>query len=65
MVSHLDPQGENFKLLGVPFDCKLTMDTALWELVGKARWKLKALLRSANYHCDAELVQLYKTSTSM
>ena len=59
VVSHLDPHGEDFTLLGIPLDCQLTMATALWELVGKGRWKLKALLRSANYHCEAELVKLY------
>ena len=61
MLSHRWPQGEDFKLLGVQFDCKLAMDTAVHKLAGEAHWKLKTLLRAAQYHCDADLVLLYKS----
>ena len=61
VVSHLEPEGEDYKLLGVLFDCQLTMAASLQALVGKARWKLRSLLRSDNYHNDFELVKLYKS----
>ena len=61
ILSHLEPAGEDFKLLGVDFDCALTMAGALYKLVGKARWKLHALLKSSAYHTEVELVELYKT----
>ena len=61
VLSHRYPYGEDFKLLGVTFDCKLAMDTAARALVGEARWKVKTLLRASTYHTDAELVLLYKS----
>ena len=38
IVSHAQPQGDSFKLLGVPFDCKLRMDLAVSEVVSQASW---------------------------
>ena len=61
VFSHRFPQGEDFKLLGVHFDCKLAMETAVHKLAGEAHWKLRTLLRAAKYHCDADLVLLYKS----
>ena len=37
------------------------MDGAVQRLVGEAHWKLRTLEKSATYHCDAELVTLYKS----
>lgn len=61
VLSHRSPEGEDFKLLGVRFDCRLAMEAAVRTLAGEAHWKLKTLIRSASYHTDAELVLLYKS----
>ena len=60
VVSHQEPEGENFKVLGVKFDCALAMAEAVHEVVVEVSWKLRTLERSAKYHRDAQLVQLYK-----
>ena len=60
VVSHRHAEGEDFKVLGVRFDCALAMDTATRELVAEVSWKLRALQRSASYHYDRQLVLLYK-----
>ena len=61
MLSTTDSYGEDFKLLGVLFDCQLSMAAALHALVRKARWKLAALLKRSTYHCNSDLVLLYKS----
>ena len=61
VVSHVAPEGPNFKILGVLFDCGLTMAAAIHELVGECRWKIRALLRVSRFHTQGEMVQLYKS----
>ena len=45
VLSRTDPLGENFRLLGIEFDCRLCMADAVRSLVGKTKWKVKTLLR--------------------
>ena len=52
---------ESFRILGVPFDCGLRMECAVSELAREAGWKLRILLRTARFHCDAQLVDVYKS----
>jgi len=61
VLSHREPEGEDFKVLGVSFDCELKMEGAVQKLVGEARWKLKTLQKASTYHVDSELVTLYKS----
>ncbi len=61
VVSHVAPEGPNFKILGVLFDCGLTMAAAIHELVGECRWKIRALSRVFRFHTQGEMVQLYKS----
>ena len=61
VVSHIQPEGEDFKVLGVTFDCELKMAGAVQKLVNEVRWKVKTLLRSAQYHTVEELVTFYKS----
>ena len=35
VVSHHCPEGDNFKILGISFDCRLTTNDAIIDLVGK------------------------------
>ena len=60
VVSHREAEGESFKVLGVKFDCSLTMAEAVHGVVVEVNWKLRTLERSAAYHYDTQLVKLYK-----
>ena len=57
-MSHSPAARDSFKLLGVPFDCKLRMDLAVSEVVSQASWKLTAILRARRFH---EVAQVYKS----
>jgi hypothetical protein len=61
VLSLSDPEGGNFKLLGVSFDTELSMASAVSEIVSAAGWKLRTLLRTRRYYTDADLIVLYKT----
>jgi hypothetical protein len=61
VLSASDPHGSNFKLLGVSFDCMLDMTDAIGEVVADAGWKMRTLLRTRRFYCDADLVTLYKS----
>ena len=54
-------EGENFRLLGPVFDCRLTMEATVTKLVRKARGKLAALLRTRRFYSTGELVAQFKT----
>ena len=54
------PQGDDFELLGVRFDCKLIMSESVYSLAKDCRWKLKAILRTGRFNTGADLVNLYK-----
>jgi hypothetical protein len=60
VLSRADPYGPDFKLLGVIFDVKLAMDSAVRALAGKVKWKLKMLLRSRRSFNTDDLVAQYK-----
>ena len=61
VLSSSEPQGDAFKLLGVSFDCMLDLTDAIGSVVMDAGWKMKSLLRTRRYYCDAQLVLLYKS----
>lgn len=52
--------GGNWEQLGVSFDTGLTMEDAVRDTVTAVSWKLRTLQRSARFHTDRELVNLYK-----
>ena len=60
ILSLTDPAGGSFRLLGVDFDCLLSMADAVNDLVTEAGWKLRMLIRGRRFYTDAELVILYK-----
>ena len=60
VVSHLWPEGANFKILGLNFDCRLTMRDTIEDLVGELRWRIKAIVRVRRYHSVAGMILLYK-----
>jgi hypothetical protein len=61
ILSLTDPEGDNFRMLGVTFDRTLTMADAVEELVASASWKLGTLIRTRRYYTDADLIILYKS----
>jgi hypothetical protein len=60
ILSLADPCGNSFKLLCLIFDMALDMGEAVAEVVREAGWKLRNLLRTRRYYCDADLIILYR-----
>ena len=60
ILSRTHAHGNSFDLLGVRFDCKLIMSESVLDLARSCRWKLKALLRTRQFHTGSQLVLLYK-----
>ncbi len=55
-----ESQGADSNIFGVEVDVKLTMQSAIDEVVPQESWKLKMLVRTRRYYTDSELVLLYK-----
>ena len=55
------PYGPSFRILGVLFDCQLTMDGFCSEVAARAYNQLNVLLRTRQFHSEAEIVRLYKS----
>ena len=53
--------GDDFRILGCIFDCKLTMSSCIHEMVVSANWKIRMLLRIRRFYSVAELINLYKS----
>ena len=47
-------------MLGVTFDCLLTMRAAVQELTREAGWRVRSILRCRLVFKSSELVRLYK-----
>ena len=61
ILHRLEPEGEDFKMFGILFDTKLTMEQQVEALTNRCRWKLKTLLRAQRYFNEEQMVQQYKT----
>jgi hypothetical protein len=61
VLSRTDPFGDSFRILGVLFDCKLTMAQSVNALHREASWRLRTLLRVQRFHTVSELVHLFKS----
>ena len=64
VLHHLDGEGEDFRLLGLVFDTKLKMHSAVTKLVKRARPKLYALLKTRRYYSLQDLVRTFCVSLS-
>ena len=60
ILSHFEPVGDNFVLLGVDFDPRLSMTKAIHDCVVEVAWKKRTLLRTQRFHTDADLLNLWK-----
>lgn len=52
--------GDDFKILGVLFDCQLQMGSAAAEISREAGWKVSSLLKCRRFYTVNQLVKLYK-----
>ena len=50
--------GDDFKILGVLFDCQLTMQAAAQEVARESGWKVRSLLWCRRFYTTPELVKL-------
>ena len=55
-----DPAGGDFKILGVTFDCRLSMKTCVHDLANKCAWKIRTLMCGHRYYPAVQMVDLYK-----
>jgi len=60
IISLHEPEGEDFKMMGVWFDPKLTMERAITELCNKLRWKVTTLLRAREIFDTRGLIKQFK-----
>ena len=56
VLSRRSPLGDDFKLLGIAFDCKLVMSAAAHATAVKAGAKLRALLRTRRFYSVSDFV---------
>jgi hypothetical protein len=61
VIHHVFGEGDDFKLLGVVFDVKLSMSSAVDAIVQKAGPKLTALLRTRFCYDSEAMIQCYKS----
>ena len=63
---HIVARGSNseecFGILGVDFDTRLLMRTAVQTVVNEAKWRARAILRSRRYHSVEDMIALYKAN---
>ena len=56
-----DAHDNAFKILGLPFDCRLSMANAIANIVTEAAWKLRTSLRTGRHFNTSDLVKLFKS----
>ena len=60
ILSPRRPLGEHFRILGVCFDTKLTMDACCQEVAAHGHNQVTIVLRTRRFHCRHALIRLYK-----
>ena len=60
ILSRTDPLGDDFRLLGIEFDCKLLMNVAIREVVTEASRRVKTLLKTHKYYSKQHMIIFYK-----
>ena len=61
VLHRTEPDGEDFKTLGVLWDTQLLLDKQCREVAQRAGWKLRALLRTLPFHDTPAVVRQYKS----
>ena len=60
IISNTDPEGEDFKILGMWFDTTLSMKRVVSKLCNKVNWKLSTLFRASKLFDIPGLVIQFK-----
>ena len=60
IISSTNPEGQDFKILGIWFDTALSMKRVVSELCGKVSWELTSLFRASKLFDIPGLVIQYK-----
>ena len=60
-ISIVEPFGGPSKLLGIEFDNRLLMNTAVHNCVKTAAWKTKSLLRAHHVYSTVDMPMLFKS----
>ena len=61
IISHFEPEGPDFKLMGIWFDTVLSMKRGVTEMCNKLRWKLTTLLRTRSLFDTPTLMIQFKS----
>ena len=61
IISTTDAHGEPSRILGIDFDAKLQMGSAIHACAVEASWKLRTIVRTRRFYTDAELVLFFKS----
>ena len=51
---------EGFKILDINVDSRLTMNDAIIDIIGKIRWRVKAITRAQRFHSVIVMINLNK-----
>ena len=57
---HVSPEENNFNILGLNFDCRLTISDAITNVVVEMWWRIKAIMQARRFHSTATMVHMYK-----
>ena len=55
-----NPSSDSFRFLGINFDVKLKMASAIFECVSICNSKMQAFLRAKKYYSDGDVLRLFK-----
>ena len=61
IISLHEPEGDDFKMMGIWFDTTLNMGRAITEMCNKLRWKITTLLRSNAIFDTKGLIKQFKS----
>ena len=61
VIGRHDSEGSNFRILGIEFDCKLLMASAVRETTAAASWKVRSILRTVKFFTTTEVITHYKS----
>ena len=62
VLSTTDAAGDNFKVLGIEFESKLSMVACIQTCVHEAAWRYRSLRHTHRFFTDAELLGLFKAN---
>jgi hypothetical protein len=60
ILDRVRPAGDQFKILSVVYDTRLTMHEAVYQFCTEAGWRLKTLLRTQRFYSTRSLVRMFK-----